>query len=121
MAQLMANQNAANQNNQSGLEVAGMAQNRALQAGQAAGQLGSQMEGQQYAQQAQRAAAQDAIAQFNARNALQNAQYKTNNNKNDSIHQTNTRTKISILTIFSYQRSNSKIKWQSGTEFQTLE
>lgn len=78
VSQMIANQGAANQMNQGGLDVAGQAQARALQAMMGAGQLGGQMQNQAWNQQAQAAQAQNAINQFNASNALNTAVY---NNK----------------------------------------
>ena len=69
MAQLMGQQAAASDQNMQGLNVAGMAQNRALQAAQAGGQLGGQMENKAYGEEAQKAAASDAINRFNAQNS----------------------------------------------------
>ena len=67
----IASQGAANRQAQAGLDVAAQAEQRALQAIMQSGQLGGQMEQQQFGQAAQKAAAQDAIARFNAAN-LQN-------------------------------------------------
>lgn len=94
-AQLGASQNAYNQANQNSLQIAGNAQNRALQALQGAGQLGGQMQAQDYYQKANAAQAQDSISRFNAANsqnvagrntAYQNAanQYNLSNNQNIS-------------------------------------
>lgn len=59
-------QNAANQTSQRDLDVAGMAQNRALQALQQSGALAGNMRSQQFGEGAQKAEAQDAISRFNA-------------------------------------------------------
>lgn len=67
----IASQGAANRQAQQGLDVKAQAEQRALQAIMQSGQLGGQMEQQQFVQAAQKAAAQDAIARFNAAN-LQN-------------------------------------------------
>lgn len=64
--QMKANQDAANNASQRDLDVAGMAQQRALQALQAAGSQAGQMQAQEFNQKAQQAAAQDAISRFNA-------------------------------------------------------
>lgn len=66
MLQSMLNQqNAANEGSQRDLDVAGMAQNRALQALQQAGALSGNMRNQSFQEQADKAAAQDAISRFN--------------------------------------------------------
>jgi hypothetical protein len=66
MAQMQAAQDAASRRSQSDLDVAGMAQNRALQALQQGGQLAGNIRGQQFGEQAQIANARDQIANFNA-------------------------------------------------------
>ena len=67
-AQLMGAQQAANQGATGGLNIAGQAQQAALQAKASAGALGGQMQAQQFAQAAQQANMQDAISRFNAAN-----------------------------------------------------
>lgn len=78
LSQLQSNQAATDRASQSGLDIAGQAQQRALQAIMNQGNLAGNMQGQAFSQQAQRAAAQDAINKFNtdAANtfALQQAQ-----------------------------------------------
>jgi hypothetical protein len=69
MAQLAAQQGAATRANEGGLGVAAQAENNRFNAGQAAAGLAGGMEQQQYGQAAQKAAAQDAIARFNAQNS----------------------------------------------------
>lgn len=64
---------AANQ----GLGVAAQAQQRALQAMQAAGTQGGQLEAQQYGEQANKAQSQNAINQFNAQTLNQQNLYNT--------------------------------------------
>lgn len=71
LAQLQNAQDAATRQSQRDMDVAGMAQQRALQALQAAGSLGGQMQQTSFGQQAQKAAAQDAINQFNTQNMNQ--------------------------------------------------
>lgn len=68
-AMLEGQQASANRAAQSGLEIEGMAQQRALQAMQGAGQLGGQMGAQEFGQQADIAQAKDAINRFNAANS----------------------------------------------------
>jgi hypothetical protein len=68
---MLAQQQASNRAAQQGLDVASMAQQRALQAILQGGQLGGQIRGQDFEEQARVAAAKDAIAQFNAQNQQQ--------------------------------------------------
>lgn len=70
-AQLGAGQSAANRANTAGLDIAGQASQRALQAISGAGSLGSSMEGQQFGEAAQQANAQDVINRYNAMNSQQ--------------------------------------------------
>ena len=68
LAQLQSNQAATDRANQAGLDIAGMAQQRALDAIMQSGSLAGNMQNQAYNQQANLAAAKDAIAKFNAQN-----------------------------------------------------
>lgn len=72
MAQLQNEQNAASNKSQRDLNVAGMAEQRALEALMKQGELAGNMENQQFNQQATKAGANDAISKFNAQN-IQNA------------------------------------------------
>jgi hypothetical protein len=78
LAQLSSSQNATNNQSAQDLGVMANQQNTALAAGQGAAQIGSNLQNSQFNQQAQQAAANDAIARFNAQNAqgvgLYNAQ-----------------------------------------------
>lgn len=77
-SQLMNNQESATRESQRGLDVAAMAQQRALQALLQSGQLGGSIRGQDFDEQARKAQAQDAINAFNAANRNQNSQYNAN-------------------------------------------
>jgi len=66
---LINQQNASNSANQAGTSVAANAEQRALQAMQQAGGLGTQLENQAYGEEANKAAAENAINQFNAQTA----------------------------------------------------
>lgn len=68
-AQLQNAQSAANRSQSAGLDVAGQASQRALQAIQARAGLGGTMESRQFGQAAEQAAAQDAINRYNAMNS----------------------------------------------------
>lgn len=75
LAQLQSSQAATDRASQQGLDIAGMAQQRALDALMQGGQLAGQMGSQQFGEQAQLAAARDAISQFNTKNANQMSQF----------------------------------------------
>lgn len=71
LAQLQNQQDAATRTSQRNLDVAGIAQQRALEALMQGGTLAGNIRGQDFGEQAQKAAAQDAIAKFNAQNQQQ--------------------------------------------------
>lgn len=71
MSQMQNQQDSATRNSQRDMDVAGQAQNRALQALIQGGQLGGQIQQQDFNQQAQTAQANDAISKFNAQNKQQ--------------------------------------------------
>jgi len=75
LAQLQSNQAATDRQAQGSLDVAGMAQDRALQAIQQGGQMAGNMQQQDFGQQAQIAQARDAISRFNTGNMNQNNQF----------------------------------------------
>jgi hypothetical protein len=79
MQMLQAQQGAANRQSQRDLDVAGMAQDRALQAGGMASSLAGNMSQQDFNQQAQVAAARDAAAKFNSQQFGQTSQYNVGN------------------------------------------
>jgi hypothetical protein len=75
LAQLQSSQAATDQMGQQGLDVAGMAQDRALNAMMQSGQLSGDIRGQQFGEQSQVANARDAINRFNAQNRNQTNQF----------------------------------------------
>lgn len=77
MSQMQNQQEAAGRTSQRDMDVAAMAQQRALDALMNQGALSSQIGSQQFSQDAQRAQAADAIAKFNAANQQSNSQYNT--------------------------------------------
>jgi len=79
LAQLQGNQAATNQSAQMGLDVAGMAQDRALQAMQMGGNMGGNIRSQDWGEQSQQAQAQDAINRFNTSNTQQSNQFNAQN------------------------------------------
>jgi len=68
MSQMQNQQDSATRKSQRDLDVAGMAQERALQALMQGGELAGNISAQDFNQQAQVAGANDAISQFNAKN-----------------------------------------------------
>lgn len=97
MSQMQNQQDAATRNSQRDMDVAGLAQQRALDALIKGGEMGGQMQAQDFNQQAQVAGANDAIAKFNAANkqnvnltnvaANNNAQAANLNNKQNIANQ----------------------------------
>lgn len=67
-SQMLNQQGSATRANESGLDVAAMAQKRALDAIMQSGQLGGQIQSQEFSEEAQKAKAQDIINQFNTAN-----------------------------------------------------
>lgn len=72
---LKSNQDATNRANQSGLDIAGMAEQRALDAMMNGGNLAGSIRGQDFDEQAKVAEANDAINRFNATNSNQSSQF----------------------------------------------
>lgn len=79
----LAAQQAANRNSQQGLDVASMAQQRALQALMNGGSMANQMQQTDFNQQSQVAQANDAISKFNTMNQ-QDVRSNNTANKNDA-------------------------------------
>lgn len=77
MAQLQNQQESAGRKSQRDMDVAALAQQRALDAIMNQGNLSTQIGSQQFSQDAAKAQAQDAIAQFNAANKQQANMYNT--------------------------------------------
>lgn len=77
MAQLKNQQDSATRQSQRDLDVASMAEKRALEALIAAGQQSGQMQAQDFGQQSQIAQANDAISRFNAQNQQNQANLNT--------------------------------------------
>jgi len=79
LAQLSSDQAATNLESQAGLEVAGQARQRALDALSRSGDLAGQIRGQDFEEQATIAQAEDAINQFNAQNILASDKFNIEN------------------------------------------
>lgn len=77
LAQLQSSQASTDRQSQAGLDTAGMAQQRALDAIMQRGNLAGGMQSQQFGQEAQKAQAADAIAKFNAGNTQQTTLFNT--------------------------------------------
>jgi hypothetical protein len=82
LAQLQSSQAATDRANQSGLDIAGMAQQRALESIMNKGNLSGDMRSQEFGEKSNIASARDAIEKFNAANRLgvagDNRSYATN-------------------------------------------
>lgn len=102
-AQLQNAQGTANRAQQAGLDVAGQAQQRALQAMMNAGQLGGQIRGQEWQQQSDAARAQDAIARYNA-DARTNAAMNSNAVKQQDY----------LNRLDQGKRNMARAEWESG-------
>jgi hypothetical protein len=94
MSQMQNQQDSATRNSQRDMDVAGQAQERALQALMQQGQLSGQIQNQDFNQQAQKAQANDAISQFNAQN--QQAQINQNVGARNAAQAANLGTKQNI-------------------------
>jgi hypothetical protein len=92
LAQLQSSQAATDRQSQEGLDIAGMAQRRALEAMMQGGQLGGSIRGQEFGEQARVAEAQDSINRFNAAN--QNSANQYNAGATNSMNQFNTGNKL---------------------------
>ena len=97
LAQLSSSQAATDRASQAGLDIAGMSQQRALDAMVQAGNMGSQMRSQEFGEKSQTAQAQDAINRFNtanqnsanqwnAANSNDAARYKADANNQASLY-----------------------------------
>lgn len=82
LAQLQSSQAATDRQAQQGLDVAGMAQRRALEAMMNQGNMAGNIRGQDFGEASQKASAADAIAKFNASNSLANQQFNIGNDIN---------------------------------------
>lgn len=97
LAQLQSSQGATDRQAQQGLNVAGMAQNRALDAIMQSGNLAGSIRGQDFSEQAKKADAADAIARFNAQNRQQVNQFNVGGRQDMSNQQTTMRNQNQML------------------------
>jgi hypothetical protein len=110
-AKLNSAQASANRASEQGLDIAGQASQRALQAIMQAGSLGGQMEGQQFGEEAQKASAQDIINRYNAQNAQQVA--NTNINAKNLAQAQNLQNQQAILNA-NAQLANQQQQYNKG-------
>jgi len=80
LAQLSSSQAATDRQAQQGLDIEGMAQQRALAALSQAGVLGGNMRGQEFDEKSKVATAKDAVDRFNSANTWQGQQFNANQN-----------------------------------------
>lgn len=106
MDMLNANQGSANRQSQRDMQIAGMAQDRALQAGNMAANQASGMSKQDFDQQAQVAAARDTAAKFNAGMANTNNQF--NSNQNINVQQANQQKNQGVNNATALAKNNSQ-------------
>lgn len=87
LAQLSSSQAATDRQSQQGLDIAGMAQQRALDAMMRGGDMAGNIRGQDFSEAAQRAAAIDAVNKFNAQQKNSMSQFDAGNEL--SVRQSN--------------------------------
>ena len=106
MDMLNANQGSANRQSQRDMQIAGMAQDRALQAGNMAATQSAGMSKQDFDQQAQVAAARDTAAKFNSSMANTNNQFNANQNIN--VQQANQQKNQGVNNATALAKNNSQ-------------
>lgn len=113
LAQLNSAQNATNRQSLQDMDVLGQRQNTAIQAGQGAAGIASNLQNSDYNQAAQKAAANDAIAKFNAGQKTGMSQYNAG-------AQNQTDTYNSGLRQTAYQNEYQKAAGQAGANMAGL-
>lgn len=96
--------------NASATQAAGQAEQNALTAMANSGQLAGQINNQQFSQQAQKAAAQNAINQWNAQNTTQNNQFNAANQQQANMLNTQTNQAVSNANT---QNSNARTQYNA--------
>lgn len=115
LSQLQSSQAATNQTNQQGMNVAGMAQQRALDSILKSGQMAGDIRQQGFNEQSQKAGALDAIAQFNAQNTLQNKQYNAGQGMTAQQYNANAQNKLADMpNAFAQQRYDNQMGMAQG-------
>jgi len=118
MAQMQSSQAATDQQGQQGLDVAGMAQSRALDAMMQSGQMAGNVRGQDWQQDSDRASARDRINSFNTQNRNRNSEFNAGQQNNNS--QFNARNQLS--TALSNRNTNlGAAQWNAGARMNTAE
>lgn len=127
LAQLQSSQGATDRASQAGLDIAGMAQQRALQALTQAGGMAGGIRGQDFGEQSQIAAAKDAIAKFNAANTQQANQF--NAGQLNSMGQFNAglgldaskfnASSANDMSMFNTGQTNSMGQFNAGNQLRT--
>ena len=121
MAQLASSQAATTQQSQAGLDVAGQAQQRALDAMMQSGQMAGQQRSQDYGEQANLAGARDSINRFNTQNANQMSMYNaTQGNEQNRYNAGNqlTANEANVNNTMSTDRFNAG-QTQNANQFNT--
>lgn len=115
LSQLQSSQAATNQASQQGMDVAGMAQQRALDSIMKSGQMAGDIRQQGFGEQAQKAGALDAISQFNAQNTLQNKQYNAGQGMNAQQYNADMQNKAADMpNIWAQQRYDNSMGMAQG-------
>ena len=118
MAQLQSSQAATDQHGQQGLDVAGMAQSRALDAMMQSGQMAGNVRGQDWQQDSDRASARDRINSFNTQNRNRNSEFNVGQQNNNS--QFNAGNQLS--TALNNRNTNlGAAQWNAGARMNTAE
>jgi len=112
-AQLMAQQEGAQQAHLAGLETAASADARALEAIQAAGRLGGEMRGQEFGEKERIAAAEDEIARWNAANRQDVTSRNTNTGNTASRYNLESNQRISDANV---DKRNQATAYNKGLE-----
>jgi len=106
MDMLNANQGSANRQSQRDMQIAGMAQDRALQAGNMAANQASGMSKQDFDQAAQVAQARDTAAKFNA--GMANTNNMFNSNQSINVQQANQQKTQGVNNATALAKNNSQ-------------
>ena len=107
MALLNSNQAGTNRQSQRDLEIAGMAQDRALQAGGQAASLAGNVRGQDFSQESQIAAAKDAAAKFNASMMSGTNQFNVGNQLRAGLSNRDVRQGVSNIGAENYNKTQT--------------
>ena len=107
LAQLQSSQAATDRQNQAGLDIAGQAQQRALEAIMQQGAMAGNLRSQDFGEAAQKAQAQDAIAKFNAANKLNVNQFNSANQYDANKFNVNSNNQFAQLNQGQQQQLNN--------------